>query len=333
MAIIRISAIFFFTLIIASCGSSEPDSTEIIFPEHLPQENPGLSQDTRSGIWMVYRSKDISYIGYEDGIKYEMSLQSTENGISVLKSYNFETSTLPFCTIGEMFEQFELNIIPTESGYNQSYSKYANNNVPPNSHGSLEITFINNNKLVGKGNRKYTYTNGSRNELTTIYAVKVSDDTSLNSSTNLSYSSHVETESDLEVDIPAICIAVSSFDATHYRDEKKTSDNYVQSAQILGIGDHSPHGIDIFNTKGTSEEGEYQRIGGVYYDGQNYDWWRKNIFCPFEDTTCLTQNTLEFNIIQNDNAGISFNTRLNTSDGSFLNSEVSLILDPIINEE
>jgi hypothetical protein len=322
-----------FIILLVSCGGgSDSKPTHLIFPEHLPEVNPNLSQDSSEGIWMVHRTIDVTYIGYEDGIKQDMSLQSIENGISILKSYNSETSTLPFCTIQDMFEQFELEISPTKDGYRQSYSTNPNNISVP-SEGNLEITFINNNKLVGRGHRKYTYTNGSRHELITTYAVKISDDTNLNASGNLSYSSHIETESDLEVDIPAICIALSSFDATHYSDGKKTSNNHVQYAQIIGLGEYNPHGTEIFNTKATSEKDEYQRIGGIYYNGHNYDEWKKNILCPLEDTACLAQGTLDLNIIKNNSTGIAFSSRLNTSDGSFLNTEVSLIIDSIINEK
>ena len=187
--------------------------------------------------------------------------------------------------------------------------------------------------MVGKGHRKYTYKNGSRHELITIYAVKVSDKTSLNTSHDFVYSSYIETESDLKVDIPAICIALSSSDATHFSDGKKTSDNHVQYAQIFGLGDHNFLGVDIFDTEASSEEIEYQRIGGVYFNGRNYDEWKENILCPLEDTTCLSQDTLDLNIIKNDKTGIVFNTLFNSSDGSFLNAEVSLIFDPIISEE
>ncbi len=327
-----ILSLVFITLLISCGGRSDPKPTSLTFPEHLPEVNPNLSQDSPEGIWMVHRTIDVTHIGYEDGIKQEMSLQSIENGISILKPYNSETSTLPFCTTQDMFEQFELEIFSSKEGYRQSYSTNPNNISVP-SEGSLEITFISNNQLVGKGHRKYTYTNGSRHESITIYAVKISDSTDLNTSNDFVYSSNIETESDSEVDIPAICIALSSFDATHFSDGKKASDNHVQYAQIFGVGDNNPLGIDIFNTKSTSNEIEYQRIGGVYFNGRNYDEWKENTLCPLEDISCLTQDTLDFNIIQNNKTGIVFNTRLNTSDGSVLNAEVSLIIDPIITEE
>jgi len=322
-----------FIILLVSCdGGSDSKPTHLIFPEHLPEVNPNLSQDSSEGIWMVHRTIDVTYIGYEDGIKQDMSLQSIENGISILKPYNSETSILPFCTTQDMFEQFELEISPTKEGYRQSYSTNPNNISVP-SEGGLEITFINNNQLVGRGHRKFTYTNGSRHELITIYAVKISDNTSLNTSNDFVYSSYIETESDLKVDIPAICIALSSLDTTHFSDGKKTSDNQIQYAQIFGLGDHNFLGIDIFNTEATSEEIEYQRIGAVYFNGRNYDEWKENILCPLEDTSCLSQDTLDFNIIKNDKTGIIFNSLFNTSDGSVLNAEVSLIIDPIINEE
>jgi len=322
-----------FIILLVSCGGgSDSKPTHLIFPEYLAEVNPNLSQDSSEGIWMVHRTIDVTHIAYEDGIKQEMSLQSIENGISILKPYNSETSTLPFCTIQDMFEQFELEVFPTKEGYRQSYSTNPNNISVP-SEGNLEITFINNNQLVGRGLRKYTYTNGSRHELITIYGVKISDNTSLNTSHDFVYSSNIETESDSEIDIPAICIALSSLDATHFSDGKKTSDNQVQYAQIFGLGDHNFLGIDIFNTEATSEEIEYQRIGGVYLNGRNDDEWKENILCLLEDTVCLSQDTLDFNIIKNDETGIVFSTLFNTQDGSFLNAEVSLMINLIINEE
>lgn len=115
------------TLLVSCGGGSDPKPTSLTFPEHLPEVNPNLRQDSSEGIWMIHRSIDVTYIGYEDSIKQEMSLLSIENGISVLKPYNSETSILPFCTNQDMFEQFELEISPTKEGYRQSYSTNPNN--------------------------------------------------------------------------------------------------------------------------------------------------------------------------------------------------------------
>ncbi len=282
---------------------------------------------------MVHRTIDVTYIGYEDGIKQDMSLQSIENGISILKPYNFETSTLPFCTIEEMFEQFELNIIPTESGYSQSYSTYATNNVLPNSQGSLEITFINNNKLVGKGNRKYTYTNGSRHEFTTIHAVKISDNINLNTSTDLTYSSSIEAVYDTLLDMDAICIALSDLKAITYENGKKTIENNVQYAQSFGLGENDIIGIQTFKTRAVHREEELQRIGGVLLNDSHLISWANNKQCSIDDSDCLDKGTLDFNVIKNDHSGIAFSTHFNTYGEGFLNVDISLIINSVINEE
>jgi hypothetical protein len=332
MGIFKTILILLIASALSACGGESSNSSEVLFPAYLPQENMNLSQNTRSGIWMVYRTIKTTYVSYEDGIKYESFLQSTENGISVLDLYNAEISTLPFCTVSDMFEQFELDITPTKTGYSQSYSLNPNNSSVT-SKGSLDITFINNRKLTGKGHREYTYTDASRHESTTIYAVKISDDSALITSSNLSYSSNIETESELAKDVAAICIALSNFDAEHYRDGEKTSDDHVQYAQLFGLDDRDLQGIEVFKTKGSSGEDDYQRMGGIYYNGKDYDPWRKNILCPLEDNECLSQDTLNLNIIKNDNTGIVFNTRLNIHDGSFLNSDVSVIFNSTTSKE
>lgn len=343
MDIVKHALIFFATLVLISCGgdSGNSDPTEIIFPEHLPKVNPNLSQENQSGTWMVYRIQDVNYSLVKDDVEVEVTSQLIDEGISVINFYNSEIATLPFCTLYDMYEQFELEITPTSSGYKQSYSTNPNAISVP-SGGSLKITFIDNNKLVGKGNRIQTYINTTVNTSTTIYAVKISDSTNLNASSDFSYSSNIETESHLEVDRPAICIALSSFNSSYYySDSNKTSNNHGQLAQIFSIDEDNLYGMEVSNAQGMEifgapdvpEKEEYQRIGGFYFNEQDDVEWSQFISCPLEDTDCLTYGTLDFNIIKNDKMGIVFNTRLNIIGGSFLNSEVSLIIDPIENEE
>lgn len=320
------------SLCLSACGGTSSNSgigeQETIFPEHLPKENFSLSQDTRAGIWMLSRVIKTTAIGHDDGIKYESTLQSIEHGISVINSYNSKANILPFCTIADMFEQFELDINPTETGYSQSYSTDPNNSSL-NSQGSLEITFINNRKLVGKGYRKYSYKNGSRNEIILIHAVKISDDIDMNVSNEISYSSNIETEFDAESDTAAICIAVSEVDISSYHNDIKTSENNIQYAQLFSFSSNDLQGIEIFNTTGQIGEDFSQRIGGLYYNGRDHTPWRRNFICPTDDADCLTQNTLDFNIVKNSSSGISFNTQLNASDGGYLNTQVSIIIHPV----
>lgn len=322
---------------IISCGGSSSNSKDLSFPEHLPAENENLSQESPKGIWKVYRIRTSRFSGTGNGVKYESSSRMIEDSISIIDTYNSEFPTLPFCTISDIYEQWEFDIIPTPNGYKQSYSKNPNNTFLETS-GNLEVTFINNRKLIGQGTRIYSYEYGDQIETILIHAVKISDETNLNTSTDLIYSSNIETESDLEVDMPASCIALSKFDAVSYENGNKITENHIEYAQLFQLNTETLKGFEIFNTRGIDEEKTLQRIGGIFYDGDDiyrsdYESWVSNILCPIEDIDCLEQGTLELNSIQENNSGIAFNTRFNLSDGRFFNTDISLTINPVITKE
>lgn len=331
MEFIKFAFIIATSLFIIACGGKD-NPKEIIFPEHLPKVNPNLNNDSPVGIWMVHRVHNVNAKGVNNGLKNEFTSQSTEYGISIINSYNSEVATLPFCTLQDMYEQFDLEVTPTKEGYIQSYSTNPNN-ISVHSQGQLEVSFINNRKLIGKGTRNRTYSDGDRLETITIYAVKISDDTNLNTSTDLIYSSSIEAPYDTLLDMDAICIALSELKATTYENGKKTIENNVQNAQSFGIGEIDMIGAEIFNTSAMHKEQELQRIGGILINDSHSLSWANNKLCSIEDSECLDKGTLNFNIIKNDHSGIAFSTHLNTYGEGYLNLDISLVISSVINEE
>lgn len=320
------------TLLTSCGGENKSKPINIIFPDNLPKENLMLSQDSPKGIWMIHRIHDVNSNGTKDGLKHEFVSQSTELGISIIDTYNSEIATLPFCTLQDMYEQFEFGITKTKEGYKQSYSTNPSD-ISTDSQGSLDISFINNRKLIGKGTRNRSYRDGDRLETITIYAVKISDDTNLNTSTDLSYSSYIEAPYDTLLDMDAICIALSDFKAITYENGKKTIENNVQYSQSFALGENDIIGTQIFNTRAMHKEDELQRIGGVLINDSNTISWASNKQCLLDDIECLDKGNLDYNIIKNDHSGIAFSTYLNTYTEGFLNVNISLTINPVINEK
>ena len=204
MDIIKTPLILLASLLLTACGSDSNNSSpaEIIFPEHLPKVNPSLNQDSRIGIWMVYRETNIVSEDVVDGFKKKSVTKFTSNELSIIDNNKDDVAILAMCNFDDLHQHFELNPSLTDKGYRYTYSSNPYN-VDDISTGHLEIFYSHNTQqLYGKGSRRYQYKNKDnfyRDEITTIYAIKVSDAANFNLSNEVQYSSSVETEYHSEI--------------------------------------------------------------------------------------------------------------------------------------
>lgn len=334
MDIIKTSLILLATLLFTACGSGsdKPISSEIRFPDNLPKVNPNLNQDSRTGIWMVYRETEIVSEVVVDGIEEKYVTKFTTNELSTITKNKNDIAILAMCTFYDLHQHFELSPSLTNKGYKYTYSGDLNN-VNDISSGHLEISYINNNQqLYGKGSRRYQYKNEDsfyRDEITTLYAIKVSDTANFTLSNEIQYSTSVETELHTETDFSPLCIGISNRDGTGYNSPIKPEKSHTQKVQQFGLGQNSLIGIDIFDSNGVVDTDNKQRIGGVYTNEENYmDPWQRNTQCVLSDSDCLSKETLSINIEQNNSSGIAFSARLDSYDGGFLDVQVSAIIHP-----
>lgn len=334
MDIIKNHLIFFITLLLIACGSDSENSTsaEIVFPDSLPKVNPNLNEGSRTGIWMVHRETKIISENIVDGVKEKHITKFTTNELSTIIENKNDIAILAMCTFYDLHQHFELSPSLTNKGYKYTYSGDFNN-VNDISSGHLEISYINNNQqLYGKGTRRYQYSNIDnfyRDETTALYAVKISDIANFNLSNEIQYSTSIETDLHTETDFSPLCIGISNRENTGYNNPIKSEKRHTTKVQQFGLGQNSLIGIDIFDSNGVVDNEDAQRIGGMYTNEENYiDPWQRNTQCVSSDSDCLSKETLNISIEQNNSLGIAFSARLDSYDGGFLDVQVSAIIHP-----
>lgn len=338
MDIIRTPLTLLTLLLLTACGggnSSSPDNTppaEIIFPEYLPKVNPNLSQDSRTGIWMVYRDTEIISENIAGDVIQKYITKFTTNALSIIKKNKDDIAILPMCNFYDLHQHLDLSPSLTNKGYQYTYSGSLNA-VDDVSTGYLEVSYINNNQqLNGTGSRKYQYKNSPnfyRHEKTTLYAVKISDAVDFNSSNEVEYSNNVETELHTETAFTPLCISISNRETTEYNNSIKSQESYTQMVQQFALGQNSLIGTELFNSYGVIDNEGEQRIGGMYVNEENYiSPWKRNIPCSLNDYVCVSDNILDINIQQNNSSGIAYSAHLDSSDGGYLDAKVSVIIHP-----
>ncbi len=329
MDIVKASLIFIISLLLIGCGGdSREDSADIIFSEHLPALNPNLSNDSRSGIWMVYRIREIVSENHTDGIISKKIQKSISNEISVIDKDDNGNYFLPFC------DNYILN-------YNQPYEIEINNdgysyvyNIPPRrdltSKGRLDISFINNQQIIGNG-KTIIQNNASVKEFrsTKIYAVKISDSTDLNSSNEVTYSNYIETDLNTDIEFYPTCLGITHETVFYYDDDSLMSESRIQQVNQSGIGVEGSTSMlfDILSSQ--TSNGLNHKGFRVYYFGEHgIENSLKNVSCSIYELDCLNNNYLNIDITQNNSFGISFIARLESSDGGFLDAQVSATINP-----
>lgn len=329
MDIIKIFLISITTLLLIACGEdSKDDSADIIFLEHLPALNPNLSNDSRSGIWMVYRIREIVSENHIDGIISKKIQKTISNEISIIEKDEDGNYFLPFC------DNYILN-------YNQPYEIEINNdgysyvyNIPPRrdltSKGRLDISFINNQQIMGNG-KTIVQDNASvkQSRSTKIYAVKISDATNFNSSNEITYSNYIETELNTDTEFSPTCLGITHETNFYYDDDSLMSESRIQQVNQSGIGMEGSTSMlfDIFSSQ-TSDGLNHKGFRVYYFGEQGIENSLKNVSCSIYELDCLNNNYLNIDITQNNRFGISFITRLDSSDGGFLDAQVSATINP-----
>jgi len=235
---------------------------------------------------------------------------------------------LPFCN------NYILN-------YNQPYEIEINNygysyvyNIPPRrdltSSGRLNISFINNQKIIGSG-KTIVQNNSSikQSRNTKIYAVKISDATDFNSSNEITYSNYIETELNTDIEFSPTCLGITNEINFYYDDNILMRESTIQQVNQSGIGANGSTNMLI--DKGLSQTSDDLNQHGfrVYYFGkQGIENSLKNVSCSISELDCLNNNYLNIDITQNNSFGISFIARLDSSDGGYLDAQVSATINP-----
>ncbi len=334
MDIIKTPLILLASLLLIACGSdsNNPSPAEIIFPEHLPKVNPSLNQDSRIGIWMVYQETDIVSEDVVDGFKEKSVTKFTSNELSIIDNNKDDIAILAMCNFYDLHQHFGLNPSLTDKGYQYTYSGSLNH-VDDISTGHLEISYSHSNQqLYGKGSRRYQYKNKDnfyRDEITTLYAIKVSDTANFNFSNEVQYSSSIETEHHTEIEFSPLCIGLSDRATTVYKNSVNPEYYHTKMVQQFSLGQESLTGIEIFNATGPVDNESAQRVGGSYTNEENYTLpWQRNTQCTLNDSDCLDKETLNIKIEENNSSGLAFSARLDSDDGGFLDVQVSAIINP-----
>lgn len=329
MDIIRTPLTLLTLLLLTACGggnSSSPDNTppaEITFPEHLPKVNPNLSQEDQSGIWISYRvhNTKIRNLNGEKSIQGEVTEVAHE--MAIINHSEDDFYTLQFCTTTEFYERYDQGYETLENGYSYIYSGYENGS-DTGSTGRINVTFLNNNEMYGLGHKKTPYVYGGQEvieeETIEFFAIKISDEVNFNESNDITYISDIESQSGEISDTSPVCIGIYERKIKIHTDDIVTYENHDKH---LMLADHNASGFDLYKADGGAFGVMDQKlVGGWYY--------RRLIEsqCNITDEECLNRHKLELNILKNDNSGISFSAHLNSSDGDFLDAEVSVIIHP-----
>jgi hypothetical protein len=328
MDIVKASLIFITTILFTGCsGDSRNNSADVIFSEHLPAVNPDLNSDSRSGIWMVYRIREIISENQTDGIVYK-NIKTVSNEISVIDKNENGNYFLPFCDnyILNYNKPYEIEI--NNDGYSYVY------NIPPHydftSKGRLDISFINNQKIIGSG-KTIVQNNESikQSRNTKIYAIKISDATDFNSSNEITYSNYIETELNTDIEFSPTCLGITNEINFYYDDNILMEESRNQQINQSGIGaDGSTNMLIDKLSSQTSDDLNHKGFRVYYFGEQGIDTSLKNVSCSFYQLDCLNSNELNINITQNNSFGISFIARLESSDGGFLDAQVSATINP-----
>jgi len=322
MDIIKTTLTFVIALLLTACGG-DSDPAEIIFPEHLPEVNPNLNQESPAGIWLSYRVHETTIRNLNGEKIIQGEITEIAHEMTVIDHSEHDIYTLQFCTTTEFNERYDQAYETLKNGYSYIYSGYENG-PDTGSTGRINVTYLSNQKMYGLGHKRtpYTYDGQEVVEEETIefYAIKISDDINFNSSNELTYSNDIESRSGKETESNPICLGIYDRKIKIHTNDIVTYENYDKH---LMIADNISWGFDLY-----SAEGGAFGIMDIKLVGGWYNWQSFESQCDITDEQCLNRHKLELNTLQNDSSGISFSVRLDSDDGRFLDAQVSAIIHP-----
>ena len=295
----------FLSFTLVSCGVSSDNHKEILFPAHLLEANTYLSQEDQSGIWMVYRIISSNYERINKDEKTEFIERKVISHELTSISNNYDYYRVNDCTFSNFSPPPSLVFIDAnENGYTEL--SRINENDDLGSSGRLDITYISNQKIYGKGwsNKLFLqdHSDASSREEIEFFAVKVSDEPSFILSDHLNFSGSLFSGSNGYSDIfdPA-CIAVQD-------------DSY--SIKVDGVQIYSSHtkyfqqhgnnllSFEIYN--GSATNANYDQVIGL----RRHDPFQSiDHHCLNSEPECLASISSQVEVIQNGATGISFTAK------------------------
>ena len=307
MDIIKKPLIFLASLLLIACGSDSDNSpsAEVIFPEHLPKVNPSLSREDQSGIWMVYRVITSNYERTTNAEKTEFIERKVISHELTSISNDYDYYRVNDCTFSNFSPPPSLVFIDAnENGYTEL--SRINENDDFGSSGRLDITYISNQKIYGKGwNNKLflqDHSDASSREEVEFFAVKVSDEPSFILSDDLDFSGSLFSDSDGYSDIfdPA-CIAAQDDSYSIKVDGVETFSSHTQYFQQHGNNHLS---FEIYN--GSATNAIYDQVIGL----RRHDPFQSiDHHCLNSEPECLASISSQVEVIQNGATGIAFTAK------------------------
>lgn len=326
MDIIKPTLSFITALILTACGGDSDPAKEIIFPEHLPEVNPNLSQESPAGIWLSYRVHETTIRNLNGEKIIQGEITEIAHEMTAIDHSEHDIYTLQFCTTTEFNEGYDQGYETLNNGYSYIYSGYENG-PDTGSTGRINVTYLSNHKMYGLGHKRTAYVYDGQEvveeETIEFYAIKISDDINFNNSNELTYSNDIESRSGKETDSNPICLGIYNREIKIHTDNIVTYENYDKHLMIAD--QNSAGGFDLY-----SAEGGAFGIMDIKLVGGWYDWQSFESQCDITDEQCLNRHKLELNTLQNDSSGISFSIRLDSDDGGFFDAQVSAIIHPFI---
>lgn len=333
MDIIKTSLIFVITLILSACGGDSDPAKEVIFPEHLPEVNPNLSQENQSGIWMIYRIKTSrTEVTNDDGVTDILEREIITNELLLLPEDGHNYYRLRECTASGVTPDFDF--VTTEgndAGYTRLYRSHITEEY--GEAGRIDTYFLSNQKIYGKGwkisDRQPIDNSYIVQENIEFFAIKVSDATDFVTSNEVVYSGFLTSDASGDRYIDPFCVGLQEH---KYFSTTPEEDTGLYNFQFFSFfGTNSP-GFVIYNGKSTNSEKHKNENNQVVGVQQPFYLNSVDNYCISSDLDCVNKYDFQSKILQNDSSGISFTAKLTGNEDLnneiYIDAQVSVIIYP-----
>ena len=333
MDILKSSLVLLATLLLTACGGENSDSPEIIFPAHLPEVNPNLSQDNQSGIWMIYRIKTSrTEVTNDDGVTDILEREIITNELLLIPEDEHDYYNFRECTASGITPDFDF--VTTESndtGYTRLFRSHTSEEYGET--GRINTYFLSNQKVYGKGwiisDRQPIDNSYLVQENIEFFAIKVSDATDFITSNEILYSGLLTSDASGDRHIDPLCVGIQEH---KYSSTTPGEGPGLYHFQFLSLfGTNSP-GFVIYNGKSTNSD--QHKSGNNQVVGVQQPFYLNSVdsYCISSDLSCVNKYDFQSEILQNDSSGISFTAKLTGNEDLnnevYIDTQVSIIIHP-----